>query len=103
MFLWAQGIDDNNGGVGRVRWAHGLSDDDVGVRRERGIYDGYEGLDTMAEVAGDIRRPQGIYNEDRGFRVGRIAKILQQRQLMRQRRIDNTSKGLKTTAEAAAD
>ena len=44
--LQAQGIDDNDGGVSRVRWAHGLRDNDRGVGRGRGIYKASKGLET---------------------------------------------------------
>ena len=103
MCLRAEGIDDNNGGVGRVRRAKGLSDDDVGVGIVRGIRDVSEGSETTAEAAGDRRRAQGIYGNNRGVRGGKCTRRLQQQQRMHQRRIDDAFKGLKTTTESAAD
>ena len=44
MCLWDQGIDKDDGDVGRVRRAHGLSNDDGGVGRGRGIDNTSEGL-----------------------------------------------------------
>ena len=52
IFLRAQGIDDDNGGVGRGRRARGLSDNDVGVSGGRGIYNVSEGSETTTEAAG---------------------------------------------------
>ena len=70
MCLRAQGIDNNNSGVGRVRRARGLSNDERGVGRGRGIYDASEGLETTAEAAGNRQRPQRIYDEDIGVGGG---------------------------------
>ena len=53
MCLPAQGIDDNDGSVDRVRRELGLSDDRRGVYRGRGIDGAYEGLETTREAAGD--------------------------------------------------
>ena len=69
--LRAEVIENDDGGVGRVRQAKGLSDNDVGIRRRRGIRDASEGSETMAEAAGDRRRAQGIYNNDGGVEGGR--------------------------------
>ena len=52
MHLRAQDIDDDNGGVFRVRRALGLSNDGRCVGRGQGIYDAYEGSETTAEAAG---------------------------------------------------
>ena len=52
MRLRAQGIDDNDSGVGRLRQTCGLSDDDGGVGTGQGIYNTSEGLETMTEAAG---------------------------------------------------
>ena len=51
MRLQAQGIDDDDGGVGRVTQAQGLSDDGGGVGRGQRIYNASEGLETMTEAA----------------------------------------------------
>ena len=56
MRLWDQGIDNNDGGIGRVRRDFRLSDDDDGVSRGRGIYNTHEGLETTADAAGARRR-----------------------------------------------
>ena len=68
----------------------------------RGICNASEGSKTTTEVAGDWRRSQRIYNEDRGGGGGRWTQRLQQRQWMRWRRIYDASKGSKTTTEATA-
>ena len=47
MYLRAEVIDEDDGGVGRVRQAKGLSEDYGGVDRGRGIRDASEGLETM--------------------------------------------------------
>ena len=52
MYLWAQGIDNGNGGVGGGRWARGLRDNIGGVGGVRGIDDASEGLETTKEAAG---------------------------------------------------
>ena len=51
MFLWAQGVDNNNNIVDRVRRGRGISNDEGGVRRGIGIDDTSEGLETTAEAA----------------------------------------------------
>ena len=66
MCLQADGIDKNDGGVGRVRRAKGLRNDDIVVGRGQGIRNASEGTEKMTEAAGDIRRPRGIYNNNRG-------------------------------------
>ena len=63
MCLRAQGIDDDDDGVVRVRRARGLRDYYGGVGRGRGIDDASEGLDTTTEAAGDRQRAQGIYDD----------------------------------------
>ena len=70
MRLRAQDIDDNDGGVGRVRQAHGISKNDGGVSRGRGIYNASEVSEKMMEAAEARRRPQVIYDDD-GV-VGRV-------------------------------
>ena len=75
--LRAQGIVDDDGGVGRVRQARGLRDDDGGVGRGRGIYDASEGSDTTAEAAVDKRQARGIYDNNGGVGRGRRAQRLQ--------------------------
>ena len=54
--LRAEGIDNSDGGVGRLRRAKGLSDDDGGVGRGRGLRDASEVLETTSEAEGDIRQ-----------------------------------------------
>ena len=44
--LRAQGIDNDDVGVGRVRRARGISDNDRGVGRGKEIRDVSEGLET---------------------------------------------------------
>ena len=56
MRLRDQGIDDYDGGVGRVRLARGISDNNGGVRRGHGIYYVSEGSETTAEAAVARRR-----------------------------------------------
>ena len=50
MCLRAYGIDDDGGGVGRVRWARRLSDNNRGVGRGRGIDDVSERSETRTEA-----------------------------------------------------
>ena len=45
-----QGVDNDNGGVGRVRRSQGISNDDRGVSRGRGIENASEGLETTIEA-----------------------------------------------------
>ena len=66
MCLRAEGIDDNNGDVGRLRLAKGLIKYDVGVGRGQGIRDASEGSETTNEAAGDRRRAQGISDDNGG-------------------------------------
>ena len=63
-----QGIDDNNGGVDRVRWAGGLSDNNGGVDRGRVICNVSEVLEITMEEAGARQPYQGIYNNNGGVR-----------------------------------
>ena len=100
--LRVEGID-NDGSVGTVRRAKLLRDDGGFIIRGRGIRDTSEGLETTREAAGARRWDQGIYDDDGGVERGRQSRRLQQLQRMRRRRIYNASKGLKTTADAAAD
>ena len=51
MCLRDQGIDNNDGGVIRVRQARGISDENRGVGRELGIDDASEGLEITEEAA----------------------------------------------------
>ena len=51
MCLQAQGIDNNNDRVGRVRCAHRLSDGDRDFGRRRGIDDMSEVLETITDAA----------------------------------------------------
>ena len=73
MCIRAQGIDNNNGGVGKVRWACVISDNDGGFIRGRGIHNAPKGLETTTEAAGDRRRAQGIYDDNGSFGGGRRA------------------------------
>ena len=50
--LRAQGIDNNDGGVGRVILAHGLSNNDRGVGGGQGIDDASKVLETTTEAVG---------------------------------------------------
>ena len=70
MCLWAQGIDNDDGGVSGLRRALGLSDEDRGIIRGRGLRDAPEGLETTTEAAGARRRAQVIYDGDRGVGGG---------------------------------
>ena len=56
MCLRDQGIDDDDGGVGRVRRARGISDNDGGIGRGRGINDASEVSETTTEAAGARRQ-----------------------------------------------
>ena len=61
MCLQDQGIDDNNGVVGRVIQARGLNNYDGGVGRGQGIDNAFEGSETTTEAAriwGQRRRLQ---------------------------------------------
>ena len=64
MCLQYQGIDNDDGGVGRVRRARGLNDDDRGIGIGHGIRDASEGLETATEAVGDRRRAQGTYDNN---------------------------------------
>ena len=63
--LQEEGVDD---GVGRVRRSKRLSDNDGGVGRGQGVRDVSEGSETTMEATGDSRRPQVIYDNDRGVK-----------------------------------
>ena len=69
--LQAESIDDNGGGVGRVRRAKGIINNDGVVDRGRGIRDASEGSETTTEAAGSRQRAQGIYNNNEGLEGGR--------------------------------
>ena len=103
MCLQAEGIDENNGGVRRLRRAKGLRYNNGGVGRGQGIHDASEESETTADVAGDRRRTQGIYENNGGIGGGRLPQRLQQRKRMRRRRIEDASKVPKTTTEATSD
>ena len=64
MCLRSEGIDNDVGGVGRVRHDKGLSNNNGGVGRGRVISDTSEVLETKTEAAGDRRQAQGIYDDD---------------------------------------
>ena len=70
MYLWAQGIV-NDDGVVMVRRARGLSNNKGGVGRGRGIHDVSEGSETSIEAAGDKQKSRGIFNDNGGIRGGR--------------------------------
>ena len=74
MCLRDQGIDDNNGGIGRVRRARGISNNNRGVSRGRGIHDASEVLETMPGAAGARQRFRGIYNKKRRCRQRKTSK-----------------------------
>ena len=71
VFLRAQGIDSNGGGVGRGRRSRGISYDNGGVGGGRGIDNASEGSETTTEAAVDRRRARVIYDDDGGVRGGR--------------------------------
>ena len=54
MCLRDQGIDNNDGGVIRVRQARGISDENRGVGRELGIDDASEELEITEEAIEDL-------------------------------------------------
>ena len=56
MCLRAQGIDNNDGDVGRVRWARGISDNDGDFGRGQGIHDASKGSETTTKAAGARQR-----------------------------------------------
>ena len=59
MYLQDQGIDYDNGSVGRVRRAHIISNDDGGVGRRQVIDSASKGLDTTTaaeRIQGQQRR-----------------------------------------------
>ena len=66
MCLRAQGIDKDNGNIGRRKRSQGISGDDGGVGRGQGIDESSGGLETKTEAAGDRRWAQGIYDNDVG-------------------------------------
>ena len=71
MCLRAQGIDDKDGCVIRLRRAHGISNDSGGVGRGRGIHDASEGSETTTEAAGARQRAQVIYDDNVGVDGGK--------------------------------
>ena len=87
MCLQAQGIDNDNGGVGRVRRSHRLSDDNRGVGRGQGIRDASEESETAVEAEGDKKRTK---------------RNLQQHQRRRGRKI-STKNTTTTTIVSAED
>ena len=66
MCLQAQGIDNDDGVVGRVRQARGLSDDNGGVGRGQGIDNASKGLETTTEAARIRGRQQRLRHRDEG-------------------------------------
>ena len=77
MCLQAEGLDDDDYGIIRVRQVKGLSDDGGGVVRGQGIRNASEVSETTTEAAGVRQRAQGIYGGDRGVVRGRLAQRLQ--------------------------
>ena len=71
MCLRDQGIDDNDGGIGRVRRVCRLSDNNRGVGRGRGIYDASEGSETTMEAEKAGLPARGTYNNNGGVGIGR--------------------------------
>ena len=68
--LQAQVIDDNNGGIVRVRRACGLSSNNGGVGRGQGIYNASEGSETTMEAAVAKSWAQIIYDNNGGVSGG---------------------------------
>ena len=66
MFLRDQVIDDDDGVVDRVLWAHGLSDNDGGVGRGQGIDDASDGLETTTEFSIIQGRKRRLKHRDDG-------------------------------------
>ena len=71
MCLQAQGTDNNDSGIVRVRRDHGISNDDGGVGREQGIRYASEGLETTAETTRARQWARGIYDDDVGVGGGK--------------------------------
>ena len=71
MCLLAEGIENNDIGVGRVRWSKGLSDGYGCVIRGRGIRDASEGSETTTEAAGSRQQARLIYDNYGGVGGGR--------------------------------
>ena len=69
--LQDQGIYNNNDYGIIIGRSQGLSKNYRCVSRGQGIRDASEVLETMTEAAGDIRRTQGIYDNNIGVRGGR--------------------------------
>ena len=99
----AEGFEDNNIDVWRVRHTKGLSDDDGGISRQQGIRDAPKESETTTDAEGDRRRSRRICNNDRSFEGGRWSQRQQQRKRMRRRRIEDASKVSKTKTEVAED
>ena len=66
MRLRAQGIDDDNVIVDRVRQAHGLSNGQGGVGREQGMHDASEVLEKTTEASRIQGRQQRPRHRDDG-------------------------------------
>ena len=82
MCLQAEGIDNDNVSVERVRRPKGISDNDRKIRRGLGIHDASKGSETTTEAAMDRRQDQGIYDNGGCVRGERQARRIQQRQIM---------------------
>ena len=61
MCLQDQVIENDDGGVNRRRQAQGISDNDGGIGRIQGIDSASEGSETTPEAAGARRLARGIY------------------------------------------
>ena len=64
MCLQAQGINNNDGGLGRVIRARGISNNNEGVGRGRGIYDTSEGTETTTEAVRIMLRRRRLRRRD---------------------------------------
>ena len=68
--LWAQLIENDEGGIGVGRQARGLRDENGGGGGGRGIDDASEMPEMATEAVGDRRRARRIYNNDGGVGGG---------------------------------
>ena len=73
--LQAQGIDNDDRVVGRVRWARGLSNNDRGIGRGGGIDNASEGSETTTEAASIWERRRRLRH--RNERPEELATIIE--------------------------
>ena len=66
MCLRAQGIDDGDDIVDRLRRSHGLGNDNGGVGRGRGIHDASEVLETITEAYRIQVQRRSLWHRDDG-------------------------------------